>query len=290
MRSFGGPWTQQKLIVLKKYLCAYLTILSKKSYKTIYIDAFAGQGYIGNKIQQQKFFEDQEIEEFTKGSVYISLELEPCFDQYIFIENNKKCLAELQDIKEQFTSRQIEILSGDANQKLRDLCDQIDWYTSRAIIFLDPFGMEVYWETLEKIARTKAVDIWILAPLGLLNRLLPNKEYPNEQNIKKLDSFFGTYEWQLKFYQRNLPYNSLVSTPQIAKKANFDTIVEYYCLDRLKQILAVCERPLFLYNSKRNPIYFLCFAAANQKTANISMKIAQDIIYKEWTRDQRTFF
>jgi len=47
--QFGGPWTEEKLSRLRKYLRAYMTIFSThpqaKLLKTIYVDAFAGAGF-----------------------------------------------------------------------------------------------------------------------------------------------------------------------------------------------------------------------------------------------------
>ena len=46
---FGGPWTEEKLARLKKYLHAYMTIFSRNPraayFKAIYADAFAGTGF-----------------------------------------------------------------------------------------------------------------------------------------------------------------------------------------------------------------------------------------------------
>ena len=45
--QFGGPWTEEKLSRLRKYLRAYMTIFSThpqaKLLKTVYVDAFAVQ-------------------------------------------------------------------------------------------------------------------------------------------------------------------------------------------------------------------------------------------------------
>jgi hypothetical protein len=47
--QFGGPWTEDKLSRLRKYLQAYMSIFSTnpraKLLKTIYVDAFAGAGF-----------------------------------------------------------------------------------------------------------------------------------------------------------------------------------------------------------------------------------------------------
>jgi hypothetical protein len=35
------------------------------------------------------------------------------------------------------------------------------------VLFLDPYGMQVDWTTIEAIARTKAIDLRVLFPLGI---------------------------------------------------------------------------------------------------------------------------
>ena len=54
--------------------------------------------------------------------------------------------------------------------------------------------MQVQWPTtIEAIANTKAIDLWILFPLGqAVNRLLPKKRLPEEPYAKRLTSIFGT--------------------------------------------------------------------------------------------------
>ena len=52
-QHFGGAWTEDKLNRLDKYLRAYLKIFKKnvnaQFYTTIYVDAFAGTGYVGRR-------------------------------------------------------------------------------------------------------------------------------------------------------------------------------------------------------------------------------------------------
>ena len=44
--SFGGPWTQEKLEILRRYLNAYTDVLKKQPFKLTYVDAFAGAGLL----------------------------------------------------------------------------------------------------------------------------------------------------------------------------------------------------------------------------------------------------
>jgi three-Cys-motif partner protein len=43
---YGGSWTIEKLEILERYLDAYTRALKNKSFNLMYIDAFAGTGYV----------------------------------------------------------------------------------------------------------------------------------------------------------------------------------------------------------------------------------------------------
>lgn len=67
-----------------------------------------------------------------------------------------------------------------------------------ALIFLDPFGMQINWESIASLFGTRS-DVWILIPTGaIVNRLLDKKgELPN---LKKLEHFFGLSEEEIRQY------------------------------------------------------------------------------------------
>ncbi|WP_322488404.1 hypothetical protein [Chloroflexus sp.] len=64
------------------------------------MDAFAGTGYrtITDKGEQFLFkdLQEEDIQQFLKGSALIALELDPPFQQYVFIEQDLHHAAELQ--------------------------------------------------------------------------------------------------------------------------------------------------------------------------------------------------
>ena len=62
-------------------------------------------------------------------------------------------------------------------------------------MFLDPYGMQVKWSTLEAIASTRAIDMWLLFPLGqAVNRLLTRNKIPGGPRAERLTETFGTEE------------------------------------------------------------------------------------------------
>jgi three-Cys-motif partner protein len=289
LNKFGGNWTATKLEVLRKYLSAYAKILRKTPFKFAYIDAFAGTGYIKDKSKKQNkeslFIEyDEDAQKYIKGSVKIALESEPKFDKYIFIELDKKKTEELENVIEKEHSdlkEKIKIETDDANKVIQKLCLS-NWKGHRAVLFLDPFGMEVEWKTIEAIANTKAIDLWILFPLGVsVNRLLmKNRNAISKSWSDDLDKIFGTHDWFDEFYQEKIETTLFGIDETVIKTANFDKIASYY-IKRLKEIFAgVVEEPMYLYNSTNNPIFLLCFASGNKKGSKTAIKIAKDIIGK----------
>ena len=86
---------------------------------------------------------------------------EPRFDSYIFIERDPERCAALERLRDDFPDRadNIHVQQGDANEEIQALCGK-DWSSHRAVWFLDPYGMQVEWRTIEAIAGTKAIDLW----------------------------------------------------------------------------------------------------------------------------------
>jgi three-Cys-motif partner protein len=216
-----------------------------------------------------------------EGSARIALQIEPRFTKYIFIEKHLSRFAELQMLKEDFPSLASDIIlvNADANEYIMDLCQNFKWTKNRAVLFLDPFGMQVTWETVIAIAKTKAIDLWYLFPLGVaVNRLLKKDGNINESVRKRLDAIFGTSDWYEAFYQTKTASDLFGEQPRTEKVVSFDLIGKYF-VKRLKTVFAgVAENALPLLNSRKNPLYLLCFASGNTKGAKTAIKIAQDIL------------
>ncbi len=171
------------------------------------------------------------------------------------------------------------IIQKEANLSIRRWCRETDWQITRAVVFLDPYGIQVEWKTIEALSHTKGVDLWILFPLGqAVNRLLTKREPPTGAWAERLTIFFGTEAWKEAFYRPRKQYDLFEPQDGLEKDANFDSIAEFF-VNRLKTVFPdVAPKPLPLRNSKNVPIFFLCFAAANPKGAPTAVKIAQHIL------------
>lgn len=289
-QTFGGDWTSEKLERVRKYLVAYAKIMNRQQFRFAYIDAFAGTGYrTVRQIEKPtvsifpEVFES-DSQHFLAGSARIALTVKPRFTKYIFIERETQHIAQLEELKTEFPNLRddIIIVNAEANSYLQDMCLNRRWTKNRAVLFLDPFGMQVTWETIAAIAKTKAIDLWILFPIGVaVNRLLKRNGQISTAWRRRLDAMFGSSGWYDVFYQTRKEIDLLGERTTTEKLATFDLIGEYF-VKRLKTVFAgVAENPLPLMNSRNVPLYLLCFAAGNAKGATTAMKIAQDILKRE---------
>jgi len=133
--EFGGAWTQQKLEALSKYLKAYTTTFEKNPraqyYSISYVDAFAGTGSLkrpetGGLAELLPQLEIDE-EEYRKGSVKRALEIEPPFDEYVFVEKSEKKCKE---------PRAIDFFVARLKTEFLAVSEPLPLYTSRGLLFM----------------------------------------------------------------------------------------------------------------------------------------------------------
>jgi len=287
---FGGDWTSRKLDVLAEYLRAYTTALKNAPFEKVYIDAFAGTGYRearrrdeGRGAAVEPLFPDlaeEEAQTLLDGSARRALATEPRFDRYVFIEQNPARCAQLEELKHEFPelAERVEIRPGDANAEIRTLCEG-DWRSRRAVLFLDPYGMQVEWTTIEAIAGTGAIDLWLLFPLGIgVNRLLTRSGEIPASWRRRLDLLLGTDKWYEAFYAVEPEPTLFDQAQERVVKASTEAIGRYFN-QRLETVFAgVAEEPGVLRNSRNNPLYLLCFAVGNERGRDIALRIATHLL------------
>ncbi len=290
VHNYGGRWTEEKLDRVSAYLKAYLNVLKNQEFTRFYIDAFAGTPYYepGEARKAADYADNlpgmQEPESvgLRRGSVKRALDIEPGFDRHIFIEKNARFAEELSMLRDQFQQKDISIRRGDCNAEIERLCED-DWKQKRyrGVLFLDPYGMQVEWRTIKTIAQTEAIDMWLLLPLGAVNRLLPRSYAPPEPWAKRLTTFFGTDEWRNAFYMEDEQTDLFESDPSFKKRTTVTGISRYF-VERLQTIFGngLAKEPLVLTNTRGIPLYLLCFACSNPnpKARAIALQIAEHIL------------
>jgi three-Cys-motif partner protein len=282
--EWGGPWTEKKLEAFSKYVWSYLTIMKKFPYwKTIYFDGFAGSGTRekqGNADLMQQLKITEEEERTYKGAAERVLGLKELgFDFYYFIDKNETSLNKLKaKLDEKFKDKNIVYRSGDANHQITELAKALRTKDYAALVFLDPFGMQINWNAIAELKDTRS-DVWILIPTGVIvNRLLDRKG--KLEFSEKLQSFFGLPIEEIKahFYEER-KVQTLFGEDEIITKVSkpIEKIARLY-VERMKTIWKhVTEEPLVLKNRNGCPIFHFVFASNNQNAKKIAKQIIQNI-------------
>lgn len=287
--KFGGDWTSAKLHVLASYLSAYTKVMKNQRFVTAYIDAFAGSGYRGRRSADpggSLQFPDMAAsasQQLLDGSARIALKTSPRFDRYIFIEQNAGRCAALEDLRTEFPdkSADIRIKQGEANAEIQALCAR-DWRAGKhkAVLFLDPYGLQVEWATVEAVAKTGSIDLWLLFPLGIgVSRLATRSGDIPESWRNRLNLLLGTEAWYDAFYRVESLPTLFGSEEDRVVKASHDVMGRYF-IDRLRTAFpVVADDPLVLRNSSNCPLYLFCFAAGNGgRGGETALRIAKHLL------------
>lgn len=285
-----GPWAQEKLEKLAKYLRAYATILANQKEKGkfegfVYVDAFAGAGRArvrdaagsagaGSVLTGfDALGGDDEARELLDGSPRIALRVEPAFTAYVFIEKSRNRITQLEKLRTEFHDRRITIQRGDCNQYLREeLVKRVDWKRWRAVVFLDPFGMQVPWSTLHSLGATGGIEIILNLPIGMaIQRLLKRTGTFTNEEKSRLDRYFGDSEWFPLLYEEG---TDLFGERRVAKQETAERRLLAWYRERLKRAFGSVSEAYLVTNTKGAHLYHLVWAGRNQT----GLKIANHVL------------
>ena len=270
-QTSGGDWTREKLDLIEAYLDAYTTALKSQPFRLIYVDAFAGTGAI-------QIDPDIDRSSFLEGSVWRALNVtDKPFDSLLFVESDAEKAEALKIAMSEHAER-VVIVTGDANIELPRFCNEMDRY-DRAVVFLDPFALQVDWATVQALGDTKKCDVWILFPVGAIRRMLPRNRKPDSQSQEHLNRVFGDSSWQ-NLYHPPAQQHMFDDEPREESDPGVDQIVENYRARLETAFAEVAPTRRVLRNSKNAPLFEFMFAAANPKGARPAMKIANHILKK----------
>lgn len=298
--NWGGMWTEEKLDAFEKYVKAYLTIMKKyateNGWVLFYFDAFAGSGCREVIIEdvndgEESLFGEEEIKEIAGQTSYkgaaervLGIDIDGfSFDYYYFVDKNEKSLNAL---RERLTSRFpnkancMAFKPGDANDRIMELVNYAKGHPkSAALVLLDPFGMQLNWETIRALKDIKHIDLWILVPSGvIINRLLTRSGkilYP-----ERMEKSFGMSidKIQEYFYKQVTEQSLFGEIARQQKRDNTISRIAQLYLDLLgKEFAYVIKEPLVLRNSTNCPIFHFVFASHNRT----GVKIASEIVGKK---------
>ncbi len=258
-----------------RYLGFYTKALNGKFKNLVYIDAFAGTG-------SREHDEGGETCS-TEGSALLALDIEPPFSKYFFIEMDQKKALELTRKLASKSERETSVIVGDANINVRNILTRWDKYTSRGVVFLDPFAMSVEWATLEAIAKTESLDLWFLFPFNAVARTLPlNGEIPDSWR-EKLINIFGEDPTDNLYTTNTYPslFPEEVNESTTYRQSGLKPLGRYI-IKRMQSIFHghVANQALVLKNSNNSALFLLLFCSANPHptASSLAKKVVDDIL------------
>ena len=270
-----GQWSEEKLDLLAKYLKAYSDIMNKQKESWLkayyYIDAFAGS--VRPKAQNDE-------QRYIDGSPLRALQTDPKFDAYWFMDLNPQRVERVENLRDEFPDHTIHTCQGDCNNILCDeILPQITYSSNkRAFVFLDPYGLQVDWETVKKIAETQTCDIFVNFSVIGVTRLLPREQNPEPKVIEQLNKVMGNTDWikqiyqppkvtQLGLFEENS--SDLISSREAIKA---EWLAGLYT-EQLRSLFRHVSKPVLMRNSTNSALYALCLASHKE----IAVKITNDI-------------
>lgn len=286
MNRFGNTHTTKKLEVLENYLKVYTKALKDQSFKLAYFDAFAGSGKIQPKSALDPaiptFEGIEDAENFILGSAERAVETDPPFDIYQFVDRDRRRIAELEGhLRDHKHFDRCEFEPRDANEAISSFCATTNWREFRAVMFLDPFGSQVSWETLKTIAGVRHIDLWYLFPAGLsVNRQIAKSGKVHETHVAALNRIIGDTSWQDAFIRNEKQMTLFGQEIATIKDCDPGKITDWM-IKRLDGIFEGGAQKQWLpLGPNRSHWYSLIFAVGNPapKAAALAHRLAKAVM------------
>ena len=246
----------QKLAIMREYADAYSKILSKQSWAThLYVDAFCDQGWHYSR-------EDGTV---VPGSPLNALRLNCPFDEYHFIDISARKAEALR--RRVSRRRDVYVYAEDCNPLLlREIIPRIRQDSHiRALMVLDPYGLQVQWPVVRAAGQSKRVDLFLnFSTMGIHRGVLRKAgELITEESAALMTSVWGDATWRQVAY----PIVDMFGNP---RKGDPQALVDAYQM-RLKDVAGFqyVPDPLPMRNSKGSIMYYLFFAAPNATAKKI---------------------
>jgi len=191
------PHTQAKHIILKKYLDAWLPIMTRWNGRVLYIDGFAGPGkYQGD--------EDGSPIIALKSAINHRAELKSEI-VFLFVEADKERYQHLNQIikgmslPKNFKAQAIHGKFDTAVAGLLDYLNEQKKQIAPAFVFVDPFGFShTPFTLIQRIMSNRRCEVLITFMYEAINRFLDHSDLP-----ERYDELFGTDQWRSVIPEKN---------------------------------------------------------------------------------------
>ena len=286
--EFGSVSTDLKLEVMEEYLRTFTEVLHPQFKNLWYIDAYAGTGRrtVRRLARDADLVNEGTEEELIqrRGSAQIAIDTDPPFTRLVFIDMKRSHYRALCELREQHQSSglKIDVLRQDANEAIRELIAGRNFVHTRVVMFLDPYGLSVTWDTLQLIARTQAIDVWDFVSLeGLFRQAAKDPAKITPKKRAAVTRMLGSPAWERDWYKERRQVEDLFGmiNEEAQRIADIDAI-EAYVKKRLELLFPKVLPPLRLKNRGGVNAASLFFAISNSKPAawGLAERIASSIL------------
>jgi three-Cys-motif partner protein len=147
----------------------------------------------------------------------------------------------------------------------------------RAFVFLDPYGLQVDWETVRELANTRTCDIFVNFSVMGVTRLLPRDQNPESEVVEQLSKVMGSTDWISKIYKESdstqLPLLGDPEEPTVSRDTIKSEWLAGLYTEQLRSLFPHVSRPVLMRNSTNSVLYALCLASHNQTAIRITNDI-----------------
>src|SRR3972149_881015 len=242
-----GLWAKDKYFYLGRYFDIFTTSMRKVwRGELYYIDLFAGCGKCRVR----------ETGEEIDGSALISLSIKYPFKIYLLFEVNPNAANALKErVKNSSYKDRVKIIPGDCNEKIDEIIAEIP-QKSLSLAVVDPTGLHIKFDTLQKLTKDRRIDLVITYPEGMDIKRNLSKYIKRPHSI--LDDYIGDKDWRILFPKNIKDINQLTSA-HIEKN-----LIDHYKKNLSKlsyKEIKSGDEILIKSSQKRLPLYYLLFAS-----------------------------
>ena len=246
-------YAKDKLTILKGYMGRFTTAMKDKKWRALnYIDLQAGPG-------KNRFSPSGDV---MLGSPLLALTTRFAFDSLFLIEMGAQ---EFGALKARVGSSDLKVRAQLYNEdcnvavnRIVNVISQVDGkfisgkWPSLNLAFLDPEGLEIQWQTVEKLAGLSRMDLIINFSTSGITRNAGLAA--NTEEDTSVDRFFGTRDWRSVYEDARDGGSTVVRR----------TLIDFY-LGRLHDMGYVeTKREEKEFKNQRNvQIYTMIFASKN---------------------------
>jgi three-Cys-motif partner protein len=267
-----GPWSERKFGIVQEYATVYSRIMANAKARVArfehdYIDGYASAGFSRRK----------GTNDIVKGTALNSLEIEPPFKRYTFVELSPEKHAMLS--AHVMSRSDVSVLNADANEVLpRDVFPQYTFANyRRAFCLLDPYThKQLDWTTIEAAGKNGAVDLLLHFPTMPMNRgALHRDGEVSLDEAAAMTRFWGDDSWREAVYVKR--HGLFADLP--AEKATDIEFATAFC-ERLTNVAGFkgTSKPIPMKNTRGAIMYYLIFALPHDTAIRAAKSVAKYFI------------